>query len=103
MNLKAILNVHPKSQYAEHNGMTFSIVEMLSAGDGLNFCLDIYGDAVDFTWKEVLVVDFSHELQMAYDSFNWDSGSKRGAHYRPLEKYGKLKGIKFTPEYNCPA
>jgi len=101
--MKAIVtNVHPDSSHAHCNGLTYEVKEILSANDRLLFCLDVDGQSADFSVKEVIIVDFAREIQSAYDNVNWKGSVEEHRIYRALEMYGKLKAIKFTPEYYCP-
>ena len=94
--MKAIINVNKKSAYADFNGRTYEVVEVLEKRISLN----ILGTTTDFTPKEVIIVDIDENLQKEYDSYNW--GSKNC--FKALEFYAFQNGILHkTPQYNCPA
>lgn len=96
-----VTNVNPKSSFANCNGLTFEVKEVLTTLVALNVpdeCGKIR--AVDFTHKEVFIVDIQEELQQAYDDKNWGSDYNT---YASLEKYCETKGIKLKVKYNCPA
>ena len=58
--MKAIVNVSKSSAYAEYNGHTFEVSELLSMG----FSLNINGVNTDFSFKEVLIVDVFREKKL---------------------------------------
>lgn len=94
--MKAIINVNKKSAYADFNGRTFEVTEILDTRVSLN----ILGTVTDFSHKEVSIVDIDTELQNEYDSYNWGSRNC----FKALELYAFNNGILHkTPQYNCPA
>jgi hypothetical protein len=57
--MKAIINVPKGSSYANRNGLTFDVFEILSKV----VVLDIEGITTDFSFKEVLIVDIQEEVK----------------------------------------
>jgi len=102
--MKAIINLpyNSNSSYRSLNGNTFEIKEVLS----ILICLLIpneIGDfkSVDFSFKEVLIVNVNTEIQKAYDSYNCGSDYLT---YNILVRYCKENKIQFQkPTYYCPA
>ena len=96
--MKAIVNVNANSAYANFNGYTFEVKEVLSKIVALN----INGNTVDFSHNEVLIVDFTKELQAAYDDANWNSSRMAMLHnLRAYKIANKIADVVLT--YNCPA
>jgi 3-deoxy-D-arabino-heptulosonate 7-phosphate (DAHP) synthase class II len=102
--MKAIItNIKKRSAYAKYNGLTFEVKEVLSTLIALQIP-DENGklNTVDFTFKEVMIVDFEQELQRAYCNANWDNKYLR--HFNNLKNYQEIKKIqKIHLQYNCPA
>ena len=73
------------------------------ANGKMMFCLSVNGTGVDFTCDEIMIVDFATEMQMAFDNHNFYGRQEHYSIYYELCMYASLKGIKFTPEYTCPA
>jgi len=94
--MKAILNVPKGSIYYELNGNTFEVDAILS---GL-VCLRIPHQGgfktVDFTFKEVYIVDIQGVLQKAFDEFNWSGNGD----YTKLRCYVQFHGFKVDIVYN---
>jgi hypothetical protein len=95
--MKAIINVNKNNQYSKYNGLTFDVKEILNS----IVSLDVNGITTDFSFNEVMIVDFQEELQKAYDDFNWDGSSRRYSKLLKYQDFNGLKPIKLT--YNCPA
>ena len=102
--MKAIItNVKKSSGYSDYNGLTFDVVEILSNIICINIPSKICDgrfDRVDFSYSEVTIVDIQHELQSAYDNWNWGSDTKT---FINLKKYCDERGIKYKYNYNRPA
>jgi hypothetical protein len=93
--MKAIVRVSKKSAYSVHNGLTYPVKEIL----GNIIALDINGKTVDFTYREILIVDFATELQKSYDLHNWNGSGN----YIKLCAYMDANKINVKLSYNCPA
>ena len=88
-------------------GQTFNVKDLHVGG---RISLDVYGHTTDFSFSEVLIVNFQEEYQKAYDNKNWNSSSKTqfagvksGDLYNILRDIHDLHKIRFSPKYNCPA
>jgi len=94
--MKAIVNVNKKSAYSKYNGLTFDVIDVMSTIISLN----IDNRTVDFSHKELFIVDINNELQREYDNYNW--GSK--TYLNQLKLYCAFNDIVYiNPKYNCPA
>jgi len=102
--MKAIVtNVKKGSSCYKYSGLTFEVKEILIDIVCLLIYHPIHGIcSVDFSFKEVTIVDIQFEYQKAFDFSNWDSsGAKK---LNVLNEYIHVKGIKLSiPEYTCPA
>jgi hypothetical protein len=100
--MKAIVKVKKASGFSKHNGHTFEVKEVLTSLIAL-LIPDETGklQTVDFTHKEVLIVDLEKELQKTFDSWNWGADLRT---YPNMVLYAKENKLMFSrPEYNCLA
>lgn len=70
--MRAIVSVKKGSAYAKHNGHTYEVKEILPS----IIALDINGNTVDFTFKEVIIIDFKKEFKEAVRTENSELESK---------------------------
>jgi len=57
--MKAIIKVNKNSSFAKYNFLTFDVKQVLSRN---LVALNINGQTVDFSVKEVIIVDFAKEI-----------------------------------------
>lgn len=94
-----VTGINKNSSYAEYLGLTYNVTCFLSAGNKLIFSLSINGIAVDFTAREITIVDFDLELQQAYETLSIFNNETNFNRYNALCLYASLKGIKYQPEH----
>lgn len=95
--MKAIVNVKKTSSAYKHNLKTFEVMNVF--GPLINLKIED-NLTMDFSYREVIIVDFEKEIQSAYDTYNWN-GNKRLLDF--LQSYSKHNKLLFDLEYNCPA
>jgi hypothetical protein len=98
-----VTNVKKLSNYHQYNGLTFNVKEVLGKIIALQIpSLEAKNGfaTVDFSFKEVTIIDIENELQNAYDDFKWGSDSRR---YDNLKLYCQTRGFTVPKsKYNCP-
>lgn len=88
--MKAIVKTKSKN-YKHLNGKTFQVVDILSNMVALRV-MDEIGRllTVDFGFGEVIIVDIDHEVQQAFNDWNWGATKTK---YSKLKAYCKANGI----------
>lgn len=62
--MKAIVKVHKLSSYAKYNYLTFDVKEVVSRN---LIALNVNESTVDFSFKEVIIVDLQKEALKAFE------------------------------------
>lgn len=88
--MKAIVNVKKSSSFSKFNFLTFEVKEVLSA----IVCLNINGNSVDFSFGEVIIVNFQDELLNAWKEA--DLSTEKMVLLHRLRQYKMDKGITST-------
>ena len=97
--MRAIVKVNKNSAFSHLNGLTFDVKEVLSN----IISLDVDGITVDFSFKEVMIVDIQQESQRLYDLCNWYGNIDMLVKFNKLNDYKEQNKIKFELVYNCPS
>ena len=80
--MKAIVKVKKASAYSKFNGLTFPVAEILST----LICLEIEGRMVDFSYTEVILVDFQEYYQTEFDYFKANEAVGNDTTYNMYDK-----------------
>lgn len=86
--MKAIIKVNKSSWFSIFNGLTFDVVDVLDR----IVAVTIEGRTVDFSFKEIFIVDIVKELNTAKENSN-DEKSKRL--YKNLLAYKETNKLSF--------
>jgi hypothetical protein len=86
--MKAIVNVKKQSVYSKHNGLTFEIKHIKNGF----VCLLINDVETDFGYNEVMIVDFTKEIQEKYEDRLWYGFSES---FNGLRNYAVINEIKY--------
>ena len=65
--MKAIIKVNKNSSFAKYNYLTFD-VNYIVGGNLIN--INVKGANVDFSFKEVIIVDFEKEINKNFNDFS---------------------------------
>ena len=86
--MQAIVNVSKKSAYAHLNGHTFEVREVMHSNNSNMpmFGLDIEGQTLDFSAKEVIIVALKHHVHASKYRLNVNGA---------LLKYAEINKIKL--------
>jgi len=96
--MEAIVNVNKGSSQAKNNGLTFRVKEILNSIIALEIPSEEMGLdlTTDFSFKEVFIVDFEKELEVAYKNLNSGYDLKT---FDKLCAYADSKGMKYKKSY----
>lgn len=87
--MKAIVNVSKFNQYSKLNLQTFEVVELLST----IICLDINGTKIDFSHKEVILIDIAELYKIHCMYINRASKPSEFRFKTNLNSYMKINKI----------
>lgn len=88
--MKVIININNKrNQYAKFNGLTFDVAEVMSGSVGVLLRQGNFNQT-DFSFDEIIIVDFLEELNKAKDS----------RYIKTLLDYAELKKIELMLKYS---
>lgn len=90
--MKAIVNVNRQSSYSKYNGLTFEVHNLGTK----TITLIIDSEQVDFSLKEVLIVNLESEIKKASLNDKPELGSNLTT-YSKLLNYCDIKKINYMP------
>jgi hypothetical protein len=98
--MKVIVFVPKGSSFSKYNYRTFE-VNMFVGDTLLNVSLEDFVSA-DFSFKEIIVVDFEKEIEQTKKDCAWYSNRIYKTKLEWLNNYGKYRGLKIETE-SAPA
>jgi hypothetical protein len=100
--MQVIIKVPQTSAFSKYNFLTFE-VEQVVGNTLLSVKLEP-GKKADFSYKEIIIVDFENAYQAAYNAINWNTNYQAAKLFSFLSGYSLVNNICHKQlEYNCPA
>lgn len=84
-------------------GQSFELVKFQATDKHILLCLSCLNVERFYFLHEVEINDFQTTIQAVYDTHNFNGDGKNAELLSNLKEYARLKGIKYTLVYNCPA